>query len=148
MASEEPAVEQRVIVIAVNQRRWIVGARRGLIPGDVLVRRFARLETDIALGAGLDGEDRTHLVAYVAGGDVEQSEFGKRRGNDDRRHAAQLPEEVAVQIVGANSHGSRGDQLGALAAVPDVGRGPVALLVPLDAPDLLAGLLVEGEQER
>src|SRR5947199_10147 len=78
---------------------------------------------------------------------VEQSEFGKRRGNDDRRHAAQLPEEVAVQIVGANSHGSRGDQLGALAAVPDVGRGPVALLVPLDAPDLLAGLLVEGEQE-
>ena len=43
VAGEEAAIEQRVIVVAVEQRRGIVGARLGLEPGDVFVTLLAGL---------------------------------------------------------------------------------------------------------
>src|SRR5260370_35543610 len=55
---------------------------------------------------------------------------------------------MAVQIVGADLAGAGGHDLGSLAAVPDVRRRPVALLVTLDAPDLLAGFFIQGDEER
>src|SRR5260370_41127162 len=55
---------------------------------------------------------------------------------------------MAVQIVGADLAGAGGHDLSSLAAVPDVRRRPVALLVTLDAPDLLAGFFIQGDEER
>src|SRR5260370_30493534 len=72
---------------------------------------------------------------------------GKRRGNDDGRHVAQLPEELAVQVVGTYLVLAAGDDLGALLVLPHEGRGPVALLVAIHAPDLFPSLLVERCQE-
>ena len=54
VAGEEAAVEQRVVVIAVDQRRRIVRTRRGLIPGDELVRwSHSRLRLISPLAPGL-----------------------------------------------------------------------------------------------
>ena len=61
----------------------------------------------------------------------------------------QLPEQLAVQIVGAHALRPRGHELRSQVVLPDERRRPVlALLVALDLPHLLAGVLVEGGEER
>ena len=97
---------------------------------------------------GAHGEYRPHLVAHVAGGHIQQTELRERRGNRDRRHAAQFPEQLAVQIVGAHAARAGRDDFGALAVLPYERRGPVAAFVARHAPDLFAGLRVQRFQER
>ena len=61
----------------------------------------------------------------------------------------QLPEQLPVEVVGPHPLRAGGHQLRPQVVLPDERRRPVlALLVALDLPDLLAGVLVEGGEER
>src|SRR5437879_4694695 len=60
------AVEQRVIEIAIYQRRWVVRSRLSLIPRDVFVAGLAFLEADVAPRRGPHREHRPHRIADVA----------------------------------------------------------------------------------
>ena len=148
VAQQETAVEQRVVVVAVHERRGLVGAEQRLVPDDVLVAGFVGLERDVAGRAGTDGVHGPRRRARVARVDVEQPVLGERRRRDVHRHPAQLPEQLAVQIVRTDLVHARGDDLGAQLVLPDERRRPVLDLFALDAPELLAGLLVERDDER
>src|SRR5262249_26065111 len=62
VAGEESAIEQRVVVVAIDQRRRIIWTRRRIMPGDELAGDFAGLQADIALGARLDRKYPPDLV--------------------------------------------------------------------------------------
>ena len=100
------------------------------------------------LAPGADGVDRALLVAEIPRAEIEQAELGERRGNGDGRHAGELPQQVAVEVVGAHAVGAGGDDLGPLLVLPDEGGRPVGALVPRNAPDLVAGLRAQREQVR
>src|SRR5882672_3075396 len=62
--------------------------------------------------------------------------------------SAQLPEQLAVEVVRARLAGAHGDNLGADLVLPDKGRRPVALLLALNLPKLFAVTGVVGRQGR
>ena len=62
--------------------------------------------------------------------------------------AAQLPQQLSIEIVGADAARRVGDDFSLPVVLPDVRRRPAALLVALDAPDLLAGSCIERHEKR
>src|SRR5262249_44322863 len=96
---------------------------------------------------GLDGVDRPQAIQDVAGADVEQAAAGAWRRDAEDGHTAELPQRLALQVVRAHLARARRHDLGPLPALPDKRRCPVALLVPGNAPKVLACPLVESGQE-
>src|SRR5262249_41621835 len=123
-----------------------------------VVGRISFLERDVAGGAGLDGEQRS-AAERAAGAEINSLRVGDRRGV--RRvaahataaaargaYAAKLPQHLARgRVVGAHLLAA-GDDLSPLAVLPDERRAPARLLVAIDAPQLLAVLLVQRHEER
>src|SRR5262249_47913204 len=97
---------------------------------------------------GPHGVDRTEEVHDIARADVEQATARRGRRNRDDRHAAQFPEQLAVQAIRAHLARSRRDQLRAFLVLPDERGGPVTLLVAVDAPGVLARLRLERGEIR
>src|SRR6185436_2611319 len=125
----------------------MIGAGSILVPDDEVVALLALGERDVARGARPYRVDRLDAVADVAGGYVEQPVGGERLRDRDRVHAAEAPQLLAVEIVGAHLRGAGGDELGALLVAPDEGRGPIGALVTVDPPQLASGRRVERHDE-
>ena len=75
--------------------------------------------------------------------------MGGDGGRDhDGRHARQLPQLPAGEVVGTHPVGAGGDNLGAPVVRPDVGGRPVGPLVAVGAPQLGAGLGAQRHEIR
>src|ERR1051325_1630664 len=146
VATQQATVVENIEAAVIDHRARIVGRGGGMAPGDERVAGLVGLERDVAARAGPDCVERARLVAHVAGADEEQAAVGVGRRNGDARHAAQRPEQLAVEAVAGDAARAGGDDLRARAVLPHEGRGPVALLVAGGAPEFLAGALVEREQ--
>src|SRR5262245_57049004 len=72
----------------------------------------------------------------------------ERRRYGDRRHPAEFPKRFAVEIIRPHLFSSRRDDFSPRSVFPNVRRRPVCSLFTLDPPDLIAGLLVQGDHER
>ena len=112
------------------------------------LRGLLLFQGDVARGPRPHGVNGLHLIHHVTRAEIEQIVLGIWRGNRDAAHAAQLPQQPAFQVVRAVPLGAGNDQLGALAVFPNIGRGPVALFVALDAKQLFAVAGVECQQVR
>ncbi len=72
MAGKEAAIKERVVNVAVDDRRgvvWRAGRRR---PDDELIGRFTGLERDISRRTRANGIRWPLRVGNVTGADVEQ----------------------------------------------------------------------------
>ena len=150
VTEQEAAVEQRVVVVAVDQRRGVVGAEHRLKPRDVLVAGFFGLERDVAGSAGTNGVDRPQRPAGIAGADIQQAILGKRRRNGQLRHRPDSSHSnLPSSDVGAHLARAGRDDLGALLVFPDDRRRPVARSRRASTRQtFFAGLGVERRQER
>src|SRR5205814_1925383 len=85
----------------------------------------------------------------ITGAQVKHPEGRNWGWYGDRRHAFEFPEQLAVQIIRANLAAAAGDYFSSLGIFPNEGRGPIALFLrSIHAPNLTAGFLVEGDEER
>ena len=99
VAEQKAAVEQRVVVVAVDERRGVVGAEQRLIPGDV-VRCSSRPASARCRRTRPAGSRRPDAApARIAGADVDQAVCRERRRRGQDGHALQFPEQLAVEIV-------------------------------------------------
>src|SRR5206468_3670273 len=105
------------------------------------------LERDVARGARANGEDRTRRRSGIAGTDEEKPVSCEWRRNIERRHSLELPQQLSVEIIGANPARAVRHDLGAYVVLPYERRGPVVGLVPIDPPQLAAALPVERHDE-
>jgi hypothetical protein len=134
VAREEAAVVERVVEIAIQDRRHVVGTGLSMGPDD--------------LAAGLDGVDGPQIVAYVSRRDIQEPELRERSRNGDRGHAGELPEELPVEIVASYLVRARRHDFRPYVVLPDVRRRPVAPLLARHPEDLLPRCGVEGEKIR
>ena len=145
---KNPAVEQREVVVAVDQRGRMVRPGGVLVPDHVVAAGLSVRQGDVALGAGADGVDRPDRVAHVARHHVEHAVGGERLRDRDGVHPPEAPQLAAVEVVRAHQVAAGGHELGAALVLPDEGRGPVRALVAVVPPALHPGLGVERHQER
>ena len=96
---EEPAIHQRVVLIADDERRRIAGGQRRMRPGDERVAALLALQADVARRAGPDRIRRPPRIREIAGAHEQQSVAGDRRHRVNGRHAAQLPQQLPVRVV-------------------------------------------------
>ena len=160
---QEAAVEQGVVDVVVDQRGGVVGAQQRIGPHHVRVLRVrpaarepllqpARdllVDGDVAGRTWLDGVDRAQGAARVPRADVDEPVARERARRGQQRHSPELPQQPAVEVVGADPPGRGGHDLGAQGVLPDEWSRPgVPGLVALDPPHVLAGRGVERGQER
>ncbi len=93
--------------------------------------------------------DGLQAVPAESAGQVDEAVARHRRRNRVHGQAGRVPHEFArLEIVAAHAVHAGRDDLGAAAAFDDERRGPGVDLVAFLAPELLAGALVERDDER
>ena len=102
LTRDEAAVEQRVVIVAVYERRRVVGRSGPRRPDDEVVGRLIGFERDVARRARPDGVRRSKRVTDVARREIQQTVAVERRRNADRRHPREFPQQCARQIVRAH----------------------------------------------
>src|SRR5262249_2814816 len=97
------------------------------------------------------GSDRVYgtiLIADIARSDIYKPVAGKRRRNRNKRHPAELPEKLAVKIIGTDPAGTGRNDFGLQLVFPNLRSGPVTAFLTIDPPDLVASLPVQCDDKR
>src|SRR5439155_27087706 len=101
VAPEDAAIRADVQMRAVDDRGLHVRPAAHFAPGDRGVLAFVVFERDIAIGAGLEGEDR--LDRPVAADDEHLAPARHRRGDRALRFLGEPPEFLAGERIVAAS---------------------------------------------